>query len=251
MSKKIIKNGKSIYCDKDDRILIPEDIAIEVVYELHTDLCHVGITNLINSYKNFYNIKEFSRIAEEVVRQCELCQVNKPTVYKYGKIEGCIGVKTILQDFCTDIVGPYEATNFISNKKFSKFWILTFLDRGSRFAKIKVILNLKASTVAEIIEKYFIELRTVKSILSDKETQYTSDIYKWVCRKHHVDIRYATAYNATGNSMAERINQTITTVLKCFKDEDIDTVEYKINFRLTNSHHRTMNCSTNELVRGF
>ncbi|ORE00507.1 hypothetical protein A0H76_439 [Hepatospora eriocheir] len=51
--------------------------------------------------------------------------------------------------------------------------------------------------------------------------------------------------------MAERINQTITTVLKCFKYEDIDTVEYKINFRLTNSHHRTMNCSPNELVRGF
>ncbi|ORD97005.1 hypothetical protein HERIO_1088 [Hepatospora eriocheir] len=25
LSKKIIKNGKSIYCDKDDRILIPED----------------------------------------------------------------------------------------------------------------------------------------------------------------------------------------------------------------------------------
>ncbi|ORD97422.1 hypothetical protein HERIO_703 [Hepatospora eriocheir] len=89
------------------------------------------------------------------------------------------------------------------------------------------------------------------SILMDRGIHYTSDYFKWMFVKHEIIPKYASAYNSTGNSIAERINQTINFVVRCFQGEELTYIENKINFVLTNASHQVMKVSPSELVKGF
>ena len=53
--------------------------------------------------------------------------------------------------------------------------------------------------------------------------------------------------NATGNSIAERINNTINSSIRCMQHLRLPEVETRLNFLLQNSFHRILGYSPNEI----
>lgn len=58
----------------------------------------------------------------------------------------------------------------------------------------------------------------------------------------------ATPYNPTGNSISERINQTITRVLRANRNLKIQKALALVNWALQNQYNRSIGCSPHELV---
>ncbi len=107
------------------------------------------------------------------------------------------------------------------------------------------------SLIKNILQHWYNGYGTPQAILSDQGRNYISRIYINFQREHQVESKYATAFNPTGNSISERINQTINDLMKIYKGESLKKTIQMINTRLNFTHHRIIGCSPIEIYQGF
>lgn len=84
--------------------------------------------------------------------------------------------------------------------------------------------------------------------LSDQGRQYVSKEFNEFLKDNQIKPILATPFNPTGNSISERINQTITRVLKTNKTIPLRIVLQKINYTLQNQYNRHLKASPFEIV---
>ncbi|KZR97625.1 Uncharacterized protein APZ42_007392 [Daphnia magna] len=53
-----------------------------------------------------------------------------------------------------------------------------------------------------------------KAIISDRGTNFTSKLFRYLCKKLKIDQRLTTVYNPAGNGETERFNRTLTVMLR-------------------------------------
>ncbi|KRH92395.1 putative transposable element, partial [Pseudoloma neurophilia] len=102
----------------------------------------------------------------EILKKCELCQYNKKSKNKVGKIYGNLHSKYPFQDISMDIYGPLidEATDDSTEK-----FILGIIDRCTRNCKLIALQNITSKTVTEVLESEWCNLYgEPHSILTDR-----------------------------------------------------------------------------------
>jgi hypothetical protein len=86
------KNGNlELICDSKKRVIVPDDIVLKTLVDIHRSPLHPGFTKMYETIKNFIYIKNLKKRIINVTEDCMLCNKNKKNSAKYGRIKGGLG----------------------------------------------------------------------------------------------------------------------------------------------------------------
>jgi transposase InsO family protein len=107
-----------------------------------------------------------------------------------------------------DITGPHPKS------KNGFVYILTLIDYFSKWAEAFPIRNQEARTVAKVlVDRVFSHFGSPVQILTDRGTNFESELFSELCRCLQIDHIRTTAYKPSTNGMVERFHRTLNSIL--------------------------------------
>ncbi|KRH93399.1 Transposon Tf2-6 polyprotein [Pseudoloma neurophilia] len=188
-----------------------------------------------------------------MIKNCEWCQMNKTTISKLGIVQGIIGTTVPFQKISSDIYGPFEKSEFIDDFEMEKdkLYILTISDRATRLSRVWFIEHQDCKTITNHLKLWIDEFGKPEELLTDNGTCYIGEHTKDYLMRHGIKQRLATPENPTGNSISERINQTITTILRIYKHWKLSVIKEVIENRLNKVYHSRIKEIPTNIVKKF
>ncbi len=86
-------------------------------------------------------------------------------------------------------------------------------------------------------------------LLTDQGKQFVSNNLLELCAKLNINKVFSTTYNPTGNSIAERINGTITTSLLTLKNLSFKNAVQRVEDAINNSFHSSIGMAPSEFIK--
>lgn len=232
----------------DDLITLTNPKEIEEVIKASHDSPLGGHQGIIRTYKRIQRQFRWDNMMKDIenyIRKCERCQKNKTTIYTRQNLCITDTAQRPFEKCYLDIVGPLIMSN--SGNKY----ILTFEDNLTKFMDCYPMPNQEANTVArvfydEIISRY----RIPEVLLTDQGANFTSDVFKRVCKLLKIKKIQTTAYRPQSNGALERSHRSLVEYLKNFvgsKPQDWDTwlrqaVHVHNNYPHTSTKLTPMDC---------
>ena len=130
-----------------------------------------------------------------------------------GPLIGSIQGTAIGKTLSTDVFGPFPYNK--DSDLSESISLLTITDVISRYTIVRVIKDYRSPTLSKIIKKeWFDQSGIPESILSDNGTNYIGKPFKQFLKSNNIKHHYSSLYNQRGNSVSERLNQTLGNVLR-------------------------------------
>ncbi|XP_063586494.1 uncharacterized protein LOC134763893 [Penaeus indicus] len=153
------------------------------------------------------------RAGAEIKRYCRSCHVCQKTSPK-GKIGRApmVQMPIISEPFARvaiDLVGPITPASSRGHK-----YILTLIDIATRFPEAVPLRNIDTVTVAEALLSIFSRVGIPKEILSDRGTQFKSDLMAEINRMLSIKALFTSPYHACCNGTVERFHAVLKSMLK-------------------------------------
>lgn len=108
-----------------------------------------------------------------------------------------------------DIVGPIAPATSSGNR-----YILTMVDYATRYPDAMALPDITTERVAEGLVGMFTHTGVPKEIVSDRGTNFTSEVMKEVSRLLSMTQLHTTPYHPMGNGLVEKFNGTIKMMLR-------------------------------------
>lgn len=235
--------------DEQNRCIVKVDLIDEYLQIMHEELMHPGIIKMYKTLNRVVCISGLFKKIELLVKKCKLCQINKlNSGKKYGIITGYLHKDEKLKHLSSDIYGPISA---LVEREECKVYIITFIDLHSRYLVLPKLESLSSLDALKIFQEYWCAIfGTLISLLTDLGRTYISKEFRIFCDKNNIELRHTSGYNPTGNSISERVNQTIGLGFRIYKGEELDFILTKITHGYNNSYHSVINCTPFEVVFG-
>ncbi|XP_063613788.1 uncharacterized protein LOC134787019 [Penaeus indicus] len=188
----------------------------------------------------------------EIKRYCRSCHACQKTVPK-GKIRKApmVQMPIISEPFsrvAIDIVGPISPPSSRGHK-----YMLTLIDMATRFPEAVPLRNIDSVTVAEALLTIFARVGIPKEILSNRGTQFNSDLMAEVNRLLSIQALYTSPYHVCCNDTVERFQAVLKAMLKKLCNErphDWDRYIPSVLFAYREIPHDTLKFSPFELLYG-
>ncbi|XP_047490928.1 uncharacterized protein LOC125040419 [Penaeus chinensis] len=188
----------------------------------------------------------------EIKRYCRSCHACQKTVPK-GKIRKApmIQMPVISEPFsrvAIEIVGPISPPSSRGHK-----YMLTLIDMATRFPEAVPLRNIDSVTIAEALLTIFARVGIPKEILSDRGTQFKSDLMAEINRLLSIKALYTTPYHACCNGTVERFHAVLKAMLKKLCSErphDWDRFIPSVLFAYREIPHDTLKFSPFKLLYG-
>lgn len=194
------------------QVVVPELWRPQVLQLAHEGLMggHLGIKKTSDRIlSSFY----WPGIYGDVKRYCRSCDVCQRTIPQGKVTKVPLGEVPLIdapfKKIAVDLVGPLEPKTDRGNR-----YILTLVDYGTRYPEAVPLPSIETERVAEAMLDVFSRVGIPEEILSDRGTQFTSDLMKEICRLISVKQIHTTPYNPRHNGLNERFNGTLKTMLK-------------------------------------
>ena len=117
-------------------------------------------------------------------------------------------IGTAFEKVAIDLVGPLV----MSDRKHR--WVLTMKDFATRYPIPIPMTSFETVDVAEALVGIFAGVRIPREILSDRGSQFTSDLMKEITRLLSIKQLTTTPYHAMCNGLVEKFNGTLKLMLK-------------------------------------
>ena len=168
--------------------------------EIHTALCHPGITRLLHFVKS-RNLPYSVEDVKKVIENCKVCMELKP---KFQKSSGTLIKATQpFQQLNIDFKGPLP-TSASGNK-----YMLTLVDEYSRFPFAFPCRNMESRTVIKCFNQLFAIFGMPGFIHNDRAPDFLSDEVKQYLHSKGIATSKTSRYNPRGNGQCERYNGII------------------------------------------
>ena len=103
-----------------------------------------------------------------------------------------------------DILGPLPLS-YDGNK-----YIVCFTDYLTKWVEVFPISDMTAKTLARLfVEGIVCRFSSPRVLLTDRETQFTSDLMREICKLCQTQKVFMSAYNLKCNGLVERFNRTL------------------------------------------
>ncbi|XP_042147391.1 uncharacterized protein LOC120844553 [Ixodes scapularis] len=186
------------------------------------ELAHDGIMSGHQGVKS-----TVARVAEEFfwpgmqgdvkryIRSCDVCQrtIPKGTVKKAPMMSMPI-IEEPFHRVAIDIIGPITPKSSKGNR-----YILTMVDVATRYPDAVALKTIDTPQVAEALVEMFSRYGVPKEILSDRGTNFTSNLMKEIGRLLSFRQLLTTPYHPMCNRLVERFNGTIKQMMKRMSQE--------------------------------
>ncbi|UYV64788.1 K02A2.6-like [Cordylochernes scorpioides] len=147
-----------------------------------------------------------------------------------------------------DLLGRFPVTNR-SNK-----WIIVCTEYMTRFATTKAIPDAGAMEIAKfIVEEIILRHGAPQQIITDRGTNFMSQIIKQINNLSGINHLKTTAYHPQTNGLTERLNKTLTDMLSMYVDveqKNWDEVLPFVTFAYNTAKQETTGFSPFFLVHG-
>ena len=152
-------------------------------------------------------------ITSDVTRFCRSCEICQKTVPKGKVTKVPLGEMPIMDvpfhRVAVDLIGPITPVSENGNR-----YILTIVDFATKYPEAVALPRIETERVAETLLDVFSRVGFPTEILSDKGSQFTSDLMKEVCRLISLKQLFTTPYNPKCNGLCERMNGVLKSMLK-------------------------------------
>lgn len=218
-----------------------------LIKNYHNSFNHRGIDETLLHIKRKYYFPYLKTKITETINNCDKCQLLKydrnPQKVVFEKPETPSKPLDILH------IDIYT----INNKT-----ILTILDKFSKFAAAYTLQSRTSILVVKSIKQY-ISLHGIPSkIVCDQGTEFTSNIFKDLCKKYNINLHITSFQQTSSNSPVERLHSTLTEIyriiLATLKEKktqiDHDEILFDTIFTYNNAIHSATKYTPFELFYG-
>ncbi|XP_069971005.1 uncharacterized protein [Penaeus vannamei] len=194
------------------QLVIPEKYRIHVLNLAHDSLTAGHFSHRKTSYKVFSKFF-WPGAGAQIKRYCRSC----PTCQKFSS-KGSVkrvpmkNLPIISEPFsrvAIDLVGPFSPASERGNK-----YVLTLIDYATRYPEAVALKNIDTITVAESLVEIFSRVGIPREILSDRGSQFKSDLMSEIHRLLSVKALYTSPYHASCNGAVERLNGVLKSMIK-------------------------------------
>jgi len=241
------KSNKVYYlkkCKDNWKILVPEELVEDLIWECHTYYCHTGPKKCHQMLNEHFYVKKMIKRIKSLIKTCDLCQKCKSNnLTTAGKMKGITSTKPN-QQLSIDIYGPLP-----TGRSGMKYLLVT-IDTFSKLVQIYTMRRATSKTIIKwIFEDYIKKYGKPEIIQTDHGTQFISKA--WVEKLKTENIKhYLSPVRRPHSNMVERVNKEIGRCLRTFcHDKHKAWVEYIpiLNTYLNEIPHETTGYTPYEL----
>ena len=213
-----LEDGLLFHTPSGGKLCIPRVLRGDVIREAHDAILgggHTGVVKTAAAVSSRYHWPKMMDPVTEWVAGCDVChRVKHKNARPYGLLQPLpVPLKRAERvniDFITKLLasedGRYDAVATIIDP----------LTKRARWIPIK-----KADLTAEkfataFIASYMRSWGLPVSIVSDRDTRFTSGFWQSLCTQLGIKLRMSTAYHPQSDGQAEKANATLETFLKAY-----------------------------------
>jgi hypothetical protein len=253
-------NLKSLTCKNglyylNGKLVIPADDKLKsaIIAECHDPPSkgHPGIARTAEHLLRHYWWPGLARDVKNFVLKCSDCQRNKSRTVKPGGLLQPMPIpeskwESVGMDF---IVGlPCTEAGFDS--------ILVVIDRLSKMVHlIPTTSTVTAAEVAKLFVENIVKLHGVpKSIVSDRDKNFTSIFWQTVCQLWGIKQRMSTAFHPQTDGQTERVNRVLEEYLRSYVNpmqDDWDRYLPMAEFAFNDSYHSSTGTTPFYMTYGY
>ena len=193
------------------QLMVPKPLRPQVIEYAHSSLlgAHLGIGKTINRVTSEF---WWSGVNDQVKRYCWSCDTCQKSAKKgrgvtKAPMQSLPIVGKPFDMIYVDIVGPLNVTE--SNNRF----ILTVVDMATKFPEAVSLKKCDSVSVAEALFEIFKNFGVSKRIHSDRGPCFVSSLAKQFYQMFGIQLSTSARYWPRGNSVCERYNKTLKSVL--------------------------------------
>jgi len=177
----------------------------------HVALGHVGESRLMTTMQQHLHHPRLSRTIHSTITPCLACQRYKLPGRGYGHLAPREARLLPFSEVSVDLIGPWKVK--VGNTDLV-FYALTILDQVSTLAELTRIDRRDSDHVAWKFEQAWLSrYPRPSSIIRDPGTEFKGDFNTALARAGIHGIT-TTVRNAPGNSICERMHQTVGNILR-------------------------------------
>ena len=241
-SENIELEGEALYYK--GRLYIPDDVELRklIVSREHDSMVagHMGQDKTVEFVRRNFFWANMDAWIRDYVGSCPDCQKNKAARHaRYGKLQPLENPwapwDSISMDFVTDLP---------MSEGCDQLWVI--VDRFTKMAHF-VPLKKNAKKSADLARIFLREIWRLhglpSSIVSDRDSRFTSKHWETVCAMLKIDRNMSTAYHPQTDGQTERVNQSVEAYLRQFCNyeqnnwvEILPMAEYAYNNSTTTAH---------------
>lgn len=215
------------------QLVIPLSMRYQILQLCHDSKMggHLGFFKTLDRVRQRFYWPNMQRDIRNYVLSCEFCNKRKfrrhPKFGKMGRVQGKFPFDVI----GVDILGPLKKSHN-GNK-----YIVVFIDYFTKLVEAFAIPDMEAQTIAKLLlDEVVFRYGAPSRILSDKGSQFTSQLLKDLTTFLQTKKIFTTPYHPQTDGLVEKFNQTLATMLSAFVsrteknwDENLRAVIFSYN----------------------
>ncbi|UYV82801.1 hypothetical protein LAZ67_22000913, partial [Cordylochernes scorpioides] len=199
-------------------LVVPEKKKREIMKEYHNHISngHLGVDRTMYRIKSKYFWPSMLKDVSEFVKTCHLCQSRKGSnQLPSGLLQPIPPANFPFERIGIDFVGPLPST------KNRKKWIIVLTDYYTRYAETKAVSEATVKEVSKfLVEDIFLRHGAPQYLISDRGSQFTSNLMKEVMKTCKIKHCFTTSYHPQTNGLTERLNRTLINMLSMYVNTD-------------------------------
>ncbi|UYV80156.1 hypothetical protein LAZ67_18001842, partial [Cordylochernes scorpioides] len=222
-------------------LVVPKKRRKEIMSEYHNHMLngHLGVARTTYRLKNKYYWPSMLKDVSEFVKTCHLCQSRKGSnQLPSGLLQPIPPANYPFERIGIDFVGPLPST------KRRRKWIIVLADYYTKYAETKAVPEATVKEVSTfLIEHIFLRHGAPRFLISDRGSQFTSNLMKEVMKMCKVKHCFTTSYHPQTNGLTERLNRTLINMISMYVNMDQKNWDEILPF-ITHAYNTTIQETT-------
>ena len=223
-------------------LCLPLSLVDDICKEFHDSPLsgHLGVKRTFQKIRSRFYRPKLPMLVQKYVQSCHICQRrNTPPLAPQGFLQSS-PLSDPFEVVSIDFLGPLTQTSRQNRH------IIVLTDLGTRWAIAKAVRDATAENVSKfLLESVFLKHGFPKQLISDRGTQFLSQIVENLLKQLSVKHTPTTSYHPQCNGLCERFNKTLCDILSKYVNENQNNWDVLIPYALF-AYNTAKQDSTNE-----